>query len=84
MMVRINDSNHLYLLLYFLLYKDYDGASTSEALDESDREKMLDPMCETDEGADGVSSEGEKANAETTEVCLIVIIIIEHLIYDLI
>lgn len=47
---------------------DYDGASTSEVQDESDREKMIDPMCETDEGADGVSSEGEKTTTETTEV----------------
>ena len=34
---------------------------------------MIDPMCETDEGADGVSSEGEKTTTETTEVCLIMI-----------
>lgn len=34
---------------------DYDGASTSEARDDAEKEQQ-----DTDDGGDGVSSEGEK------------------------
>lgn len=49
------------------MLSDYDGASTSETQDET--EKLTSEQQDTDEGGDGVSSEGEKASAAgTTEV----------------
>lgn len=49
----------------FFLYLEYEGASTSDAQDDAD--KALEQQ-DTEEGGDGVSSEGEKSTAATTGV----------------
>lgn len=49
-----------------LFSTDYDGASTSEARDETGKDQQ-----DTDDGGDGVSSEGEKPpTSGTNEVKL--------------